>query len=332
MNIGSGFLGQSSGRGITPQTMGQIFGAEMVGDATKSMIGTGMQSMANRSLEGLRQAGNQQAADLLFKRDVYRDEQNLLKNQLEYDRQFDKEGRRIEDLTKQRGIETEAATKQREIETNAAIKQREIETLAAERRAQTEYDRRMAEAEKANRGKMSGKVAGIKSRFDALLPLIKDAAVRERIQKSYETLTEKLNASKDPYEQEGIMSSLEGLLTPESLATLTRSFGEEKPKEDTKPPPPPAAGVAMTGKGVDELFEFNKNQATNASGTQATPSEPNALNKLWSIRNPNMSPRSEYQPMGSPSPWLTQILSGQKPKYPPTGQPSPWLKEKFNLQ
>jgi hypothetical protein len=166
MNIGSGFLGQSSNRSITPQTMGDIFGADLVKNATNSIVSSGMQSMGNKSLENLRQAGVMQSNQFNFEKDMYRDQQTLLGNKLEFDRQFDKEGRRIADLTAQRKIETDAATDLRKLEADDRFK-----------RDKEEFDRRIKEQENsANRLKqpetekaqktIEGTIAGINSVWD----------------------------------------------------------------------------------------------------------------------------------------------------------------------
>jgi len=128
--------------------MGDIFGADMVKNATNSIIGSGMQGMANKSLENLRQAGVMQSNQFNFEREMYRDQQRLLGEQLQFDRNFQREGARIDAGTQQRKIEADAATAQRGIETAAATAQRGLETSAAVKQREIEANASL-EREKA---------------------------------------------------------------------------------------------------------------------------------------------------------------------------------------
>jgi hypothetical protein len=167
MNIGSGFLGQSSNKSITPSTMGQILGADMVKEGAHNMMSVGGQGIVGRGLENLRQKGAMVSNEYNFQTNMYRDQQRLLGEELNYNKQFGMEKERIN-----------AATAQRKIETDAATSLEETRTADRFKRDQTEFDRRLAEEKKAKEqprtdakadiaSASSGTLEGIKAQWEA---------------------------------------------------------------------------------------------------------------------------------------------------------------------
>lgn len=118
--------------------MGQVLGADMVKDATNTMMSVGSQGIVNRGLETLRQKGTMESNQFNFEREMYRDNQRLLGEQLNFDRNFKREDAR---MTAQNDL--------RKAEITAAEERARQEQLAKEARDKTEYERRVAEANKA---------------------------------------------------------------------------------------------------------------------------------------------------------------------------------------
>lgn len=115
------------------------------------MMNVGGQGVVNRGLEKLRQKGTMESNQFNFEREMYRDDQRLLGEELNFNRNFQKETARLDADTARRKDEADAATAQRKVEADARAAeaekqriadaaQREAERIAAQGGRKTDAD------------------------------------------------------------------------------------------------------------------------------------------------------------------------------------------------
>jgi hypothetical protein len=172
--------------------------------------------------------------------------QELLSQKLEADDVM------FERTSEREDARTKAANEARRLEIQGQEGRANRAQLDKEARDNAEFNRRRKlglddrkELRTQAAAKNKGRIAGASARFDALRPQITNPDTLKAVEASFNKLKEALDKTTDPDEQEGLLSSIDDLLKPETLVRMTE--GAAKAKSDSAPAPAPSP-TGNTGK------------------------------------------------------------------------------------
>lgn len=298
------YLGGQSQRDTLQNALGQknaTLDAQL--DFTKSAFTTGV-SGAGQTMRTAMQVGQQaQEAALRNKTSIQEGVLNRQQNQDLLGQRLAAEKtayeRSVADQTKR-----DADARQARLDDAAAARQNVLDDQAArEARDKEEFERRRAlgiddRKEQRNQAaaKTKGRISGVQARFEALKPQITNPDTLKSVESSLKKLQEALSKTTDPDEQEGLLSSIDDLLRPETLVRMAE--GAAKAKEASKPKAPQDNTNPENSDMSEDVWKLFGFGATESPAKPATPAAPSAPAGSIPAATPASSAPAEKEQVG----------------------------------